>query len=133
VLHDSRYAATPPNWVIEWTADGTDYRGLGPSAEPDFEHGWPVLQALLGEAEGPMTRQDICRAWPGSAAAPARMTLWKWLSRTVRQGRVLQHGSGTRREPYRYSLPGMVEKWQAQFLAEFTRRVEGDAGHPESP
>jgi hypothetical protein len=22
----SRYAATPPTWVIEWTADGTDYR-----------------------------------------------------------------------------------------------------------
>jgi hypothetical protein len=51
----SRSAATPPSLVIEWTADGTDYRCLEASAEPDFEHGWPVLQSLQ----------------------PARMTLWK--------------------------------------------------------
>jgi hypothetical protein len=126
----SRYAATPPSWVIEWSADGTDYRGLGPSAEPDFEHGWPVLLALLGEAEGPMFRRDIFRASP---AAPARLTLWKWLSRAVRQGQVLQHGGGTRREPYRYSLPGMAEKWQAQFLADFNRRLERAAKFSEPP
>jgi hypothetical protein len=40
----SRHDATPASWVIEWTADGTDYVGLGPSAEPDFERGWPLLQ-----------------------------------------------------------------------------------------
>jgi hypothetical protein len=57
----SRYAATPPSWVIEWTADGADYRALGPSAEPDFAHGWPVLQALLGDAESPMTRRALFR------------------------------------------------------------------------
>src|SRR5437588_614862 len=60
----SRYAATPPTWVIEWSADGADYLGLGPSAEPDFGHGWPVLQAVLEDAEGPMTPQAIFRAWP---------------------------------------------------------------------
>ncbi len=129
----SRYSATPPTWVIEWTADGTDYRGLGPSAEPDFEHGWPVLQALLAEAEGPMTRKDIFRSWPGSAVAPARLTLWKWLTRAVREGLVEQTGSGTRREPYRYVLPGMVEKWQAQFIADFTRRLERDAERSQQP
>src|SRR5258708_4439386 len=73
-------------------------------------HGWPVLQALLENAEGPLTRRAIFRAWPDSAAAPARLTLWKWLSRAVREGHVLQHGRGSRKEPYRYSLPGMVEK-----------------------
>jgi hypothetical protein len=83
---------------------------LGSSAEPDFEHGWPVLLALLGEAEGPMTWRDIFRAWPDTAALPARSTLWKWLNRAVREGHVLQHGSGNRKEPYQYSLPGMVEK-----------------------
>jgi len=129
----SRYPATPPSWVIEWTEDGTDYRGLGPSAEPSFEAGWPVLQALLAEAEGPLTRRSILRAWPSSAAAPAGQTLWKWLTRTVREGLVLQHGSGTRREPYRYSLPGMVEKWQAAFLADFTRKVEGYTERPRPP
>src|SRR5262249_1184171 len=29
----SRHAATPPSLVIEWTADGTDYRSLGTGAE----------------------------------------------------------------------------------------------------
>jgi hypothetical protein len=127
----SRYAATPPSWVIEWTADGTDYLGLGPSAEPDFAHGWPVLRALLENADGPMTRRDLCRAWPDSAAAPAKKTLWKWLNRVVLEGHVLQHGSGTRNEPYEYSLPGMIEKWQATFIADFTRGLESDAERAE--
>jgi hypothetical protein len=129
----SRYAATPPSWVIEWTADGTDYVGLGPSAEPDLAHGWPVLQALLADAEGPMTRGDIFRAWPDSAAAPARKTLWKWLGRVVREGHVLQQGRGSRKEPYRYSLPGMTEKWQAQILADLTRDLESDAESAKPP
>lgn len=49
----SRSAATTPAWVIEWISDGADYLGLGPSAEPDFERGWPALQAILAYAEGP--------------------------------------------------------------------------------
>jgi hypothetical protein len=114
-------------WVIAWSADGSDYLGLGPSGEPDFEHGWPVSQALLANAEGQLTRRAIYRAWPASAAAPAKMTLWKWLSRTVKEGQVLRHGSGTRKGPYRYSLPGMIEKWHADFIAEFTRSLERDA------
>jgi hypothetical protein len=129
----SRFAATPPTWAIEWTADGTDYRGLGPSAEPDYAHGWPVLQALLASAEGPLTRQALLRAWPDPAAPPAKLTLWKWLNQAVREGRVLQHGSGTRNEPFEYFLPGMVEKWHARFLADFTRGLERDAGHTEPP
>jgi hypothetical protein len=129
----SRYAATPPEWVIEWSADGSGYLGLGPSAEPDFEHGWPVLQALLASAEGVMTRRAIHRAWPAAAAAPARKTLWKWLSRVVKEGKVLQHGSGTRKDPYLYSLPGMAEKWQASFIAEFTRSLERDTGRTDPP
>jgi hypothetical protein len=129
----SRYAATPPEWVIEWSADGADYLGLGPSAEPDFAAGWPVLRELLANAKGLMTRRAIFRAWPASAAAPAKMTLWKWLSRAVKEGHVLQHGSGTRRDPYQYSLPGMVEKWHAVFVAEFMRDLERDPGHAEPP
>jgi hypothetical protein len=49
----SRHEATPPRWVIELAPDGTDYRALGASAEPDFEHGWPLLQCFLKNAEGP--------------------------------------------------------------------------------
>jgi hypothetical protein len=129
----SRYAATPPNWVIEWTADGADYLSLGPSAEPDFERGWPVLQALLANAEGPLTRRAILRAWPDTAAAPAKVTLWKWLTRAVREGHVLQQGLGTRKEPYHYSLPGMIEKWQSNYLAEFNRGLEAANDRAQPP
>ena len=108
-----------PRWVIEWTAD--------------FAHGWPVLQALLENAEGPMTRRDIFRSWPDSATAPAKLTLWKWLSKAVRERQVLQHRSGTREEPYQYSLPGMFEKWQSNFLAEFSWSLEKDAQCAEPP
>jgi hypothetical protein len=120
----SRYAATPPNWVLEWTADGTDYLGLGPNAEPDYDRGWPVLRALLENAEKPLTRRDIYRSWPDTAALPSKLTLWKWLGRAVRERRVEQRGLGNKREPYTYHLPGMVEKWQAKFLVEFTRGWE---------
>jgi hypothetical protein len=128
----SRYAATPPTWAIEWTEDGTDYLGLGLSAEPTFERGWPVLQTLLANAEGPLTRRAIFRAWPDSAAVPAKLTLWKWLTRCVREGKVLQRGMGTCKEPYEYSLPGMAEKWHEKWLAEFTRSLEADA-EPRPP
>ena len=120
----SRYAATPPTWAIEWTTDGTDYLGLGPSAEPDFDRSWPVLLALLENAEKPLTRRAILRQWPNTAAAPAQNTLWRWLDRVVKEGRVLQDGKGNRKEPFQYYLPGMLEKWQANFIAEFSRQIE---------
>jgi hypothetical protein len=119
----SRYAATPPNWVIAWTPDGADYLGLGPSAEPDFAQGWAVLQEILANAPSRLSRQDILRHWPDPDTAPARQTLWRWLDQLVKEGRVLRDGRGSKREPYEYYLPGMMEKWQANFLADLTRRL----------
>jgi hypothetical protein len=98
---------------------------------PDTD--WPVLQALLANAEGTMTRRAIFRAWPESAPAPAKMTLWKWLGRAVKEGQVLRYGSGTRKGPYMYSLPGMIEKWHADFLAEFTRSLDRDEERANPP
>jgi hypothetical protein len=106
----SRHAATPLNLVLAWTADGTDYVSLGESAELDFEHGWPVRQRILEQAEGSLARRALLRRWADVAAAPGRPTLWKWPSRAVEDGRVLRNGRGTRKEPYLYLLPGMVEK-----------------------
>jgi hypothetical protein len=128
----SRYAATPPTWVLEWSADGTDYHGLGPSAEPDFERGWPALQTVLENAEKSLTRRDILRDWPDTAAAPAKLTLWKWLDRLVKEGRVLRHGDGTRGDPFVYDLQGMIEKRQARFTAEFLKRLEQDTPFPRA-
>lgn len=120
----SRHAATPPNLVIQWTADGTDYLGLGSSAEPDYEQGWPVLQAVLAQADRPLARRAILLSWPESAVPPTGQTLWRWLSRAVHEGKVLQAGRGSRKEPFLYSLPGMAEKWQEKFMESFTKRLE---------
>jgi hypothetical protein len=57
--------------VLAWTADGTDYVGMGQSVEPDFEHGWPVVLGILEQAEGPLTRRAILRRWPDTAVAPS--------------------------------------------------------------
>jgi hypothetical protein len=113
----SRHRATPPSLVLAWTADGTDYQSLGTSVDVDFEHGWPVVQEILEQAERPLTRRTLWRRWPDAAVAPAKHTLWKWLGRAVGEGRVLQEGLGTRKEPYVYLLPGMVEKWQEEAMA----------------
>jgi hypothetical protein len=129
----SRHPATPPSLVLAWTADGTDYDSLGESAEPDFEHDWPVLRAILEQAERPLARRAILRRWPGTAVAPAPLTLWKWLGRAAREGRVLQKGAGTRKDPYRYELPGMAEKWQQDFLASFLKGLEGGADDGNAP
>jgi hypothetical protein len=122
----SRHLATPPRLVIEWTADGTDYRNLGTSAELSYEQGWPVLRAVLEQSEGSLTRRAILHRWPDTALAPGKLTLWKWLGRAVQEGRVLQDGRGTRSDPFRYQLPGMTEKWQQNFLASFLKRLELD-------
>ncbi len=120
----SRHDATPATWVIEWSADGTDYVGLGPSAEPTFERGWPLLEAVLAAAERPLTRREIHRRWPEPWLVPTKATLWRWLDRVVKERRVLQGGLGTRKDPYRYHLPGMVAKWQAEFATSFAKELE---------
>jgi hypothetical protein len=123
----SRHRTTPPSLVLAWTADGTDYQSLGASVDVHFEHGWPVLQEILEQAERPLTRRAIWRRWPDSAMAPAKHTLWKWLGRAVEEGRVLQKGLGNRKKPYLYLLPGMAEKWQQNALAALMKRLERNA------
>jgi hypothetical protein len=129
LLAFSRHECTPPCWVIELTADGTDYRALGESAELTFADGWPLVQSLLAAADGPRTRKELLRDWSDPYRHPPGQVLWKWLDQAVRQGAVERDGHGTRRDPYRYSLPGMVEKWQAQFVEEFNRRPDSGAAY----
>jgi hypothetical protein len=115
----SRHEQTPGKWVIELTADGTDYLSLGESAEPSFERGWLALKSVLENSEGRMSRREILRAWPESALPPAKLTLWKWLDRAVKERRVQREGAGHRRDPHKYWLPGMEQVWHERFLKSF--------------
>src|SRR5260370_6769340 len=96
LLAYSRYEETPPNHVIEWSADGTDYLGLGVCGEPDFARSWPVLRALLENADKPLTRKAIGRAWPETSPLPAQKTLWKWLDQAAHDRQALKDGLGKR-------------------------------------
>jgi hypothetical protein len=129
----SRYTATPSKWVIEWTADGADYRGLGTSAEPDLAQSWPVLESIMQKAEKYLTREEIRRDWPDTAPAPAKQTLWKWLNQLVKEKRVHQEGQGTRKEPFKYWLPGMPEKWMSDFWADLMKREPEKTEGPAPP
>jgi hypothetical protein len=129
----SRHAETLPNLIIEWTADGTDYLNRGTSTELDFDSGWPILRTILEEADGRLTASDIRRLWPDLAVVPSRRTLYRWLQDLVWKGKVLISGIGTCKDPFKYWLPGMVEKWQAKFIEEFTRQLEEGAKNPPPP
>jgi hypothetical protein len=56
--------------------------------------------------------------WPPHEAPPSEMTLWRRLTEAVNQGLV-------RRDPYRYFLPEMPEKWERQRQEEVGRLSQG--------
>jgi hypothetical protein len=89
------------------------------------------LQALMENADNSLTRQELHREWPDTSPAPSKLTLWKWLSQLVKEGRVLQDGQGKRKDPYRYTMPGMIDKWQRQIWADLIRRSEEMANRPK--
>jgi hypothetical protein len=107
----SRHAATPLRLAIEWTADGRDYHALGESALDDFDGGWPVLEGVLEDAYQKLTRRGILKAWPQDHPKPSPITLWRWLDRAVKDGRVQRDGRGRCREPFRFWLTGQEQRW----------------------
>ncbi len=129
----SRHAATPPSWIIEWTADGKDYVGLALATELSYERGWPALKSLLESADNFLTRKAILHPWPETEALPSRATLWKWLNQAVGDGAVEVTGEGTRKDPFRYALNGMRDIWCQRDLAALNRSLglPEDYGMPQ--
>jgi hypothetical protein len=115
----SRYDATPRELVIELTADGCDYVALGDFEAAEFAASWDVLRVILDGAPQKLTRRDILRRWPPSHAAPAGITLWRWLDRAVGQGLLRRDGAGQKKSPFRYWLPSREAAWLADPLAVF--------------
>jgi AAA domain len=125
----SRYADTPRRLVIEWSADGTDYTALGDFNAPELDDTWQVLFWVLEDASGKLTRDDILRQWPADYRKPDKCTVGRWLNRAVKDGRVLQAGTGHKNDPFVYWLDGMEDVWKSNpFYLEPMRPVEEELG-----
>ena len=121
LLAFSRYSETPTKWVIELTEDGVDYVSLGPSGEPEFDKGWPVMKSILERAEGRLTWRQIVQRWPQELPRPAKTTMSRWLDQMLQERQILREGRGTKHDPYVYLLPGMEIRWQDDMLRGLVR------------
>jgi hypothetical protein len=102
----SPHAATPRHRVIELDFAGVDYVSRGNHVPDDFQENWHVLSNVLEEAHAKLSRAELLGAWPESRARPHAGTLWRWLQRATREGRILRDGLGRKSEPFRYWLTG---------------------------
>src|ERR1051326_3430632 len=125
----SRSDETPSTTVIELNAAGTDYHLLAATGELDYERAWLIVQSMLENAGNFQyyTHRDFVRDWPLGFAPPPRRTLYHWLKKAEKAGRVRHHGEGARNDPHRYYLPGMEEKWQQEWRDEFTQDFAADS------
>jgi hypothetical protein len=105
----SRHEETPRRRVIEWTADGCDYRVLEETTDEEFDRGWSVLRRVLSELEDPQTATTILRHWPADRPPPSRATLHRWLARAVERRWLCCEASDRRNAPYHYWLPEAEE------------------------
>jgi hypothetical protein len=101
----SRHEETPRRRLIEWTADGRDYRVLDETSDGEFDRGWSAIRQVLAASDGPQTAAAILRSWPADAPPPSRATLHRWLARAVERGWLCWEASSRRNAPYQYWLP----------------------------
>lgn len=112
----SRYPETPPDLVVELSADGTDYTSLGAVADADFTAHWAVLESIFREADNKLTRQTVRRRWAADSP-PDKATVARWLERAVAQSLLRREGVGHKGEPFRYWLPAREAEWRKDPLA----------------
>jgi hypothetical protein len=112
----SRFAQTPRQLMIEWSADGADYVGLGTFLDNEFARHWKKILAVFATAPHKLIRADICRRWQ-HGDPPVPITLKRWLRKGVSQGLLLRDGAGTRAKPYRYWTPECEVRWREDPLA----------------
>jgi hypothetical protein len=102
----ARFAETPAERRIELTADGTDYVVAADGEAESFAEGWAVLRLVLEDARRRLTRREVRAQWPEDYPAPSLTALWRWLEQAVAVGLVARSGTGRRRDPFHYWLPG---------------------------
>jgi hypothetical protein len=106
----SRHEETPRRRVIEWTADGRDYRILDETIDAAFDRGWSAIRQVLSEFEEPQSAAAILRNWPVSSPPPSRATLYRWLGQAVERQWLRMEAGKRRNAPGYYSLPDAEER-----------------------
>jgi hypothetical protein len=99
----SRFEATPRVTLMELDESGTDYHVLD-CAAGEFSERWQKLQAVLSEADEPLTRRAILAIWPGDEPPPSDSALYRWLTKAEELGLVAHFGTGGRYDPHAYRL-----------------------------
>ena len=92
---------------------------LGDDLGHEFADNWTVLSGVLEDASKKLTRAEVLAQWPADFVKPVGMTLWRWLDRAVKEGKVRVEGTGRRKEPFKYWLDGMEEVWKSEPLQRF--------------
>ena len=113
----SRYPQTPARYMIEWTADGTDYLVCPSFQDEEFARRWHRVQAVFAEAPHKLTRTDVLLRWPDKKKKPDKVALRRWLEKAVADGLLRKDGNGRRNQPFRYWLPEREEVWRQDPLA----------------
>jgi hypothetical protein len=109
----SRHQATPRRLIVELTEDGADYVSLGDFVGYDFADNWRVLEGVFEDATHKLTRAEVRSQWPADFVRPSPAALWRWLDRAVKEGLILQEGTGRKNDPFKYWLDGMEEVWKS--------------------
>jgi hypothetical protein len=112
LLAASRFAETPAERRIELSADGTTYTLVVGADVESFAGGWPVLRMVLEDARFKLTRREVKSQWPEDHASPGLTVLWEWLEAAVEAGLAVRSGTGRRKDPFRYCLPGREDELQ---------------------
>jgi hypothetical protein len=102
----SRFAATPPQVIVELLEDGADYVVRTAADGTVLVESWPAVRHLLASVTCKLRMKDILDHWPVEDEVPDRSTLWRWLKRATQQGLIRRSGTGYRGDPFRYWLPG---------------------------
>lgn len=106
ILGFSPFEETPRRLLVELNEARTDYE-VQNEGDDDPDHNsrdMQIIQGLLEAASEPLTRREILSLWPEDHPLPDDATLWRWLDRAVKQGLLVQEGSGRRGSAFRYGV-----------------------------
>jgi len=100
----SRHAGTPSSLVFEWTPGSPDFRVVDDLHTVRFRENWQIVAQILSSRDELLTHRQLLDDWPSDNPPPSASQLYQWLGRAVNEDLAARYGSGTRSDPYRFTL-----------------------------